>query len=49
MNELLSDKAEIDRILAAGSEKARAIARPVLQEAMDIMGFWKGREGSGNA
>ena len=40
MNELLSDKAEIDRILAQGAEKARAIAGPVLKDAMDIMGFW---------
>lgn len=40
MNELLSDKAEIDRILAKGGEKARAIASPVLKETMEIMGFW---------
>jgi tryptophanyl-tRNA synthetase len=40
MNELLSDKAEIDRILAKGGEKARAIASPVLDETMKIMGFW---------
>ena len=40
MNELLSDKAEIDRILAQGAEKARRIAGPVFQETMDIMGFW---------
>ncbi len=41
MNELLADKAEIDRILAAGTEKAQALANPVMAEAMDIMGFWK--------
>jgi tryptophanyl-tRNA synthetase len=40
MNELLSDKAEIDRILAQGADKARGIAGPVLQEAMDVIGFW---------
>ncbi len=40
MNELLSDKAEIDRILARGGEKARAIAAPVLGDTMKIMGFW---------
>jgi tryptophanyl-tRNA synthetase len=39
MNELLSDKAEIDRILAQGADKARSIAGPVLQDAMHIMGF----------
>lgn len=41
MNELLSDPAEIDRILAGGADKARAIATPTLQEVMDIMGFWR--------
>jgi tryptophanyl-tRNA synthetase len=40
MKELMADKGEIDRILAAGAEKANAIATPVLQETMDIMGFW---------
>ena len=39
MNELLADPAEIDRILAKGGEKARAIATPVLAETMKIMGF----------
>ncbi|GJL85340.1 MAG: tryptophan--tRNA ligase [Micavibrio sp.] len=42
MNELMADKAEIDRILAKGAERANAVAAPVLQETMDIMGFWKG-------
>lgn len=41
MNELLKDKGEIDRILALGADKARAIATPVLAETMEIMGFWK--------
>lgn len=41
MKELMDDRAEIDRILTAGAEKARAIATPVVREAMDIMGFWK--------
>jgi tryptophanyl-tRNA synthetase len=41
MNELLADRAEIDRILASGAEKARAIAGPVLRETADLMGFWK--------
>lgn len=41
MNEFMADPAEIDRLLAEGADKARAIAAPVLQEAMDIMGFWK--------
>lgn len=42
MSELTQDTAEIDRILAAGNEKANAIAEGVLQETMDVMGFWKG-------
>jgi tryptophanyl-tRNA synthetase len=42
LNELLSDRAEIDRILEQGGEKARAIAAPVLRETMGLMGFWKG-------
>ncbi|HBR68910.1 MAG TPA: tryptophan--tRNA ligase [Rhodospirillaceae bacterium] len=41
MNELMSDKEEIDRILAKGAQRARAVAEPVLKETMDIMGFWK--------
>ncbi len=41
MNELMADPAEIDRILAKGSERARTVSAPVLQETMDIMGFWK--------
>jgi tryptophanyl-tRNA synthetase len=41
MNELLADSGEIDRILAAGAVHARAIAAPVLADAMKIMGFWR--------
>ncbi len=41
MNDLLAHPDKIDRILAEGTEKARALAEPVLREAMDIMGFWK--------
>jgi tryptophanyl-tRNA synthetase len=40
MTELMADKGEIDRILADGATKARAIAAPVLKETMEIMGFW---------
>lgn len=39
MAELMDDPAEIDRILAKGSEKARAIADPILQKTYDIVGF----------
>lgn len=41
MRELLANPEEIDQILAAGAEKARGIAAPVLAEVRDIMGFWK--------
>ncbi len=40
MSQLLSSPDEIDRILLRGVEKANAIATPILQETMDIMGFW---------
>ena len=42
MSDLLAHPEKIDKILADGGEKARAIAAPVLKEAMDIMGFWRG-------
>ena len=41
MRELLKDTGEIDRILAEGSEKARAIATPTVDQVKQIMGFWK--------
>lgn len=42
MNDLLKNPEKIDRILRDGSEAADAIARPILRDAMDIMGFWRG-------
>ncbi len=39
MSELMDDPAEIDRILVKGSERARAIAEPILQKTYDIVGF----------
>jgi len=41
MNELMGDKAEIDNILHQGAERARAVADPVIEETMKIMGFWR--------
>lgn len=38
---LLSDRAEIDRILAAGAQKARAVAEPVIAEARNLVGYWR--------
>jgi tryptophanyl-tRNA synthetase len=43
MTSLLANPDEIDRILARGAEKADAIAKPILKEAMEIMGFWPGK------
>ncbi len=39
MRELLSDPAEIDRILAQGAARARAIATPVMDEVKKTIGF----------
>ncbi len=36
---LLADEGEIDRILADGAARARAIARPVIDKVKDIVGF----------
>jgi len=36
---LTGDPAEIDRVLADGSERARAIAAPIMNEVKDIVGF----------
>ncbi|MBD4427565.1 hypothetical protein GUG96_19490, partial [Xanthomonas citri pv. citri] len=36
---LLDDPAELDRILAAGAEKARAVATPVLEDVYAKVGF----------
>ena len=39
MARFMDDPAEIDRILGEGSEKARAIAAPILNKAYDIVGM----------
>ena len=39
MRRLMADTAEIDRILAAGAAKARAIAEPVIAETKKLVGF----------
>ncbi len=39
MKRLLADPAEIDRILAAGAVRARAITAPIMMEIKDIVGF----------
>jgi tryptophanyl-tRNA synthetase len=42
MRRLLADPAEIDRILAAGAERARAVAAPVVADVKRLVGFWAG-------
>jgi tryptophanyl-tRNA synthetase len=39
MRRLLADPAELDRILSAGAQRARAIAAPVLAETKTLVGF----------
>jgi len=41
MARLMNDPAEIDRILAKGSERARAIAAPILDQTYEIVGLLK--------
>jgi tryptophanyl-tRNA synthetase len=42
MRRLLSDPAELDRILADGALRARAVAEPTVAETKKIVGFWPG-------
>lgn len=39
MRRLLADKAEIDRILKSGAEKAHAIAAPIMADVKKLVGF----------
>ncbi len=39
MREYLADRPHLDRVLAEGAERARAIATPILEEVYDIVGF----------
>jgi tryptophanyl-tRNA synthetase len=41
MRRYMADPAEIDRVLRAGAEQARAIADPVVEETKRIVGFLK--------
>jgi tryptophanyl-tRNA synthetase len=40
MRRLMADPAEIDRILAAGGERCRDEAAPIMAEVKKIVGFW---------
>ncbi len=42
MKRLMDDPAEIDRKLAQGADKARAIAAPILEKTYDIVGLLRG-------
>jgi len=37
----MSDPGEVDRVLRDGAERADAIARPILEEARRLVGFWR--------
>ena len=39
MARLMDDPAEIDRIMAKGAERARAIADPIVAKTSEIMGL----------
>ncbi len=41
MRRLMADPAEIDRALADGAARARAIAAPIMDEVRRIVGFWR--------
>jgi tryptophanyl-tRNA synthetase len=41
MNQLLADRAEIDRILQKGADKANALTQPHLREVKDLVGLWR--------
>ena len=43
MNRLMSDVAEIDRILGDGADRAAAIAGPILEETYEKVGFLRSR------
>jgi tryptophanyl-tRNA synthetase len=43
MRRYAADPAEIDRILAAGAEKARTLAEPVIAETKRLVGFWRAK------
>jgi len=45
MTRLMADPAEIDRILGKGADRAEAIARPILDRTLDIVGMVRSRRG----
>ena len=43
MSEYMADPAQIDAILADGSDRAAAVAMPILERTKDIMGLLRSR------
>ena len=41
MRRLMNDPAEIDRVLADGAARADAIARPIIDDVRQTIGFWR--------
>jgi tryptophanyl-tRNA synthetase len=39
--DILSDPAEIDRVLAKGADRARALAAPIMDDVRRAVGFWR--------
>ncbi|MDA7964079.1 tryptophan--tRNA ligase [Ruegeria sp.] len=46
MARLMNDQAEIDRILARGADRARAIAAPIVQQTYEIVGMVGAKNGA---
>ena len=42
MRRLMADPGEIDAILRAGADRARAIAEPIMAETRRLVGLWPG-------
>jgi tryptophanyl-tRNA synthetase len=42
MRRLMDDPGEIDAVLRAGAERARAVAEPVIEDTKRLVGFWPG-------
>ncbi len=41
MRRLIADPAEIDRVMADGAERAKAVAEPIVAETKRLVGFWE--------
>ena len=45
MRRLMQDPSEIDRVLGQGADRAHAIAQPILEQTLDIVGMIRSRRG----